>query len=110
MRHRRRLTDEERIRNLVLRRRRDADRRIRVRAERMGAHAVDISREEIFQRDGALCHLCGKETSVHDRTLDHVVPLIRGGDHIPANVRIAHKRCNEKKGMRLLNEIDFSDW
>lgn len=34
-------------------------------------------------------------------TLDHAVPLSRGGDlHDPANARSAHRRCNSARGNR----------
>ncbi|MGA6159604.1 HNH endonuclease [Stenotrophomonas sp. NPDC087984] len=35
-------------------------------------------------------------------TLDHVVPLSKGGDLTdPANARSAHRRCNSARGNRL---------
>ena len=35
-------------------------------------------------------------------SLEHVVPLSRGGAHDPSNVVIAHLRCNLSKGARTL--------
>lgn len=107
MRYRQRLTEEEKIRRLILRRRRNADRAARRRAEAMLAKAVDVSRDEILERDGNLCSLCGKEMSVHDMTLEHVIPLIKGGEHTHSNIRLAHRVCNSKKGARALAELDF---
>jgi 5-methylcytosine-specific restriction endonuclease McrA len=37
-------------------------------------------------------------------TLDHVVPLVAGGLHDPANVRLAHLTCNSRKGAKAANE------
>lgn len=59
---------------------------------------------EIRERDKNRCHLCGDK--VQDKawphplspSLDHVVPLSRGGIHDPDNVRLAHLRCNVEKG------------
>ncbi|MFJ6810644.1 HNH endonuclease [Streptomyces anulatus] len=35
-------------------------------------------------------------------TLDHVVPLSRGGDLLdPANARAMHRRCNSQRGNRV---------
>jgi 5-methylcytosine-specific restriction endonuclease McrA len=34
-------------------------------------------------------------------TLDHIIPLSKGGTHTWDNVRPAHRRCNELKGDRL---------
>jgi 5-methylcytosine-specific restriction endonuclease McrA len=109
-RNRQRITEEERIRRLVLRRRRDADRNARRRAEKHGVLTADVSRDEIRQRDKETCYLCNQFVSVHEMGLDHIVPLISGGAHTPDNVRIVHRACNSKKGARLLGEIKLSEF
>ena len=65
----------------------------------------DINHLEVFERDGWTCHLCGGKINRHLRgdnwwraTLDHVLPLSRGGTHTWNNVRAAHWRCNMMKG------------
>lgn len=63
---------------------------------------------EIAQRDGYCCGLCGGTVDMEvpwpDRwapTVDHVVPLVAGGDDTRANVQLAHFVCNSRKGARL---------
>jgi 5-methylcytosine-specific restriction endonuclease McrA len=34
--------------------------------------------------------------------MDHIVPFAAGGTHEPANVQLAHRVCNSRKGARLL--------
>lgn len=34
-------------------------------------------------------------------TLDHVIPLAKGGEHSRANVRCAHFICNSRRGANL---------
>jgi 5-methylcytosine-specific restriction endonuclease McrA len=46
------------------------------------------------------CAYCGGESA----TLDHIVPLSRGGLHIPANLAPACHSCNSSKCNRLLHE------
>lgn len=89
---------------------RRADRRALRRARAYTSEAVFVSRLEIMGRDGGECYLCGRELSIHDANLEHVIPLTRGGSHTPDNIKIAHGLCNKKKGERLLSEIDFSEW
>lgn len=80
------------------------------RAERIKAATVErVDRLVVFERDGWICHLCtepvDRTLSGRDRlgpTLDHVVPLSRGGEHSYANVKLAHRRCNVRRGVRLL--------
>ena len=102
------VTNEEKIRQRVLRVRRQADYNARRRAEKMGRPAVDVSRDDIIARDGQACYLCGRELSIHEVTLDHVTPLSQGGTHTPDNVRLAHGSCNSKKGARRIEVVDLS--
>lgn len=42
-------------------------------------------------------------------TLDHLVPLSKGGDLLdPANARSAHRRCNSARGNRLTVRVQGS--
>jgi 5-methylcytosine-specific restriction endonuclease McrA len=66
---------------------------------------------EIFKRDGSRCHICRRRLSPktkwpHPRTpsIDHLIPLTRGGLHEKANVRTACLSCNSAKGNRGGNE------
>jgi len=44
-----------------------------------------------------ICHYCGREFPPSDLTLDHIVPLIRGGKTKRGNVVPACKECNNQK-------------
>lgn len=66
-----------------------------------------VRRDEIAARDAYRCHLCRKRVDMArvwpdplSPTLDHLVPLSKGGAHEPANVRLAHAECNLSKGNR----------
>ncbi len=52
------------------------------------------------------CHYCAREVGARALTLDHLVPLIRGGRSIKANVSPACKDCNTKKRSLLPWEWD----
>ena len=43
------------------------------------------------------CHYCGRETPASALTMDHIVPLARGGKSTKGNVVPACKSCNTKK-------------
>lgn len=62
-------------------------------------------REELYRRDGGICQLCGKPVSSYTYTVDHIVPLARGGTNHPDNLRIAHKDCNRLKGCFMDGEM-----
>jgi len=83
---------------------RHADRKARRRARLRTAFVETVRRAEIFARDGHRCLLCGDllamaETVPHPLapTIDHVLPLARGGAHAPWNVQAAHFLCNSRK-------------
>lgn len=47
------------------------------------------------------CHICGKRFTKDDpATLDHVVPLKKGGSHDAGNIALAHRSCNSSKNAR----------
>lgn len=77
----------------------------RGRARRFGVEYRPISRAAIFERDRWVCALCGdlvdptvRYPSPWSASLDHVIPLSRGGAHIESNVQCAHLGCNIAKG------------
>jgi 5-methylcytosine-specific restriction endonuclease McrA len=50
---------------------------------------------EVRRVGDLVCYLCGAPGA---DTLDHVVPVTRGGGNEPDNLRPAHRRCNTLKG------------
>lgn len=52
-------------------------------------------RHAVFERDHRQCQYCGtKDLSDQEATIDHIVPVIAGGSHLPDNLRTACKSCN----------------
>lgn len=78
----------------------------RRRANQRGNGAPEkFTRTEIGDRDGWICGICGlavdKALRFPDQqspSLDHVIPLVLGGEHSRANSRIAHWICNVRRG------------
>ena len=77
-------------------------------------HDTDITLEKLFKRDGGVCYICGclcnwKDIVEKDGTMiagdsypsiDHVKPVSKGGTHTWANIKLACRSCNTKKGWR----------
>lgn len=71
------------------------------------------SQEMLVQRDGTKCYLCsgemifelGKKGSPWVVSVDHVIPLSRGGIDCASNVKLCHARCNLRKHDRLIEEL-----
>lgn len=77
----------------------------RRRAIVRGASAEKIDYQEIYVRDNYTCLLCGEAVEMgkswpHPRSpsIDHIIPLSKGGTHESINVQLTHLRCNIQKG------------
>ena len=67
----------------------------------------DITLEALYKRDSGVCYLCGKLCDWNDKdgnvvgsnypSIDHMIPISRGGLHAWTNVKLAHFECNWKK-------------
>ena len=44
-----------------------------------------------------ICYYCGRKFKPSELTMDHIVPIIRGGKSVKSNVVVACKECNNKK-------------
>jgi 5-methylcytosine-specific restriction endonuclease McrA len=79
----------------------------RRRARQLDQFVAPVDTPAVRERDDGHCGICGEPVSVADQSLDHIVPIARGGTHEPANVQLAHRVCNSRKGARLLraNEL-----
>ncbi|HEX8155229.1 MAG TPA: HNH endonuclease [Thermoanaerobaculia bacterium] len=72
--------------------------------DRMPRQEVKFSRGNIYLRDQNRCQYCGRKFPSSELSLDHVIPISRGGKSTWENVVCACLPCNVRKGNRLLNE------
>ncbi len=82
------------------------------RARKLAAFVESFSPQEIHERDNWTCGICTEPIDPTLRwpdrwcaTIDHKIPLARGGRHERANVQSAHLTCNCSKNARLPDEI-----
>jgi 5-methylcytosine-specific restriction endonuclease McrA len=58
---------------------------------------TQIYAKEIFDKDGGMCRNCG---SWDDLTIDHIIPLTKGGTNDVDNLQTLCRKCNQKKGTK----------
>lgn len=81
----------------------------RHRARKYGvSYEPGITLKKLVQRDGLKCQICGgmcdwedcswsKYSGPTHPSIDHIIPMARGGGHTWDNVQVAHMMCNSQK-------------
>jgi len=81
-----------------------------IRAERDKARALRKTRWWQQKTSSGLCHYCQKKVAYKNITMDHLVPLARGGRSTKDNLVPSCKKCNNlKKSMMPLEWEDYLD-
>ena len=68
--------------------------------DRFPKHGAPLNRRNIFARDENRCQYCGHKFPTSELSIDHVVPLSKGGRTCWTNVVCACTECNKCKGGR----------
>lgn len=55
-------------------------------------------RNALYYKYKGQCSICKQCVPFEEVTIEHVVPLSKGGTWAMPNLRIAHKDCNQDKG------------
>lgn len=86
----------------------EGGRHYRERAQAYGVpYDPTVTLKKLIKRDHGICQICGRPVDNTSRsgnglgmlypTLDHIVPLSKGGGHTWDNVQLAHLICNSYK-------------
>jgi len=82
------------------------------RAQRAGVEYVHIERRKVCERDGWRCGICHRQIDptlayphLRSASLDHIVPISRGGSHTFLNVQAAHWGCNRAKAAKFDGQL-----
>jgi 5-methylcytosine-specific restriction endonuclease McrA len=69
-----------------------------------GEHtATDI--ERLYDLQSGQCAVCTAEFSEDPHTVDHIIPIVRGGSNAPENLHLLCGHCNYSKGTK-----DYQVW
>lgn len=76
----------------------------------LGKYALSVF--QLADRDGARCHICGKRVDMKmsgmapkGPTVDHLIPVADGGTNDPANLALAHRDCNVRRGVGGITQL-----
>ena len=79
-----------------------------IKRERAKARDLRNSQWWKRKRGEGVCYFCGGKTPPKDLTMEHLIPLIRGGKSSRGNVVPACKECNTKK--KYLLPIEWEEY
>ena len=60
-------------------------------------HIPPEVRKYVFERDKYQCKCCGKTNRETHLTIDHIIPLARGGQNDISNLQTLCRTCNQRK-------------
>jgi 5-methylcytosine-specific restriction endonuclease McrA len=72
-----------------------------IRRERRKARELRVSQWWKRKRAGGVCYHCGGNFVASELTMDHLIPIVRGGKSTKGNVVPSCKRCNTERKYRL---------
>ncbi len=82
------------------------------RAGKFGVAHEPYQSNYIFERDNWTCQICGrkinkrlKHPNLLRASIDHIVPLSKGGGDNPLNVQASHLRCNLGKNATSIGQL-----
>lgn len=95
---------------------RDKKYHIKRREQIKDAFVEDVSYDDIYIRYGGICQICGmvvyhkSAIDIWGGTVDHIIPLSKGGTHEISNCQLAHMICNTlKKDKDNTYKIDWNE-
>jgi len=73
----------------------------------LGHAHVGLTKQRLFARDRHVCGYCGEQFAEAELTVEHILPVSRGGRYEWTNVVTACRSCNTRKGNRLPEEASM---
>lgn len=73
----------------------------------LGHAHVGLTKHRLFVRDRQICAYCSSRFVETELTVEHIVPVSRGGRHEWTNVVTACRSCNTRKGNRRPEEANM---
>lgn len=62
-------------------------------------------KQVIYAKCNGKCSICGKPVKFKKMTIDHIMPLSRGGTNDIKNLQLACKRCNSMKSNMTMDDM-----
>lgn len=75
------------------------------RARLAGVFVEHVDPAILFSRDKGRCGICFRRVKRADASVDHLIPVSKGGAHSYQNTQLAHRSCNSKKHVKVIGQL-----
>lgn len=105
---------KERQKHLKRNRKKQENKSLLTRARKYGVVKETISRAKVYDRDKYKCRVCGikvvrtKTYAPNMATIDHIIPMSKGGPHTYENVQTLCAQCNSNKRDIIPSSVQLS--
>lgn len=65
----------------------------------------DYEKKTVYAKANGKCAICGKPVKFKRMTVDHKIPISKGGTNDLSNLQLAHLTCNRAKADMLADEF-----
>jgi HNH endonuclease. len=73
--------------------------------KRTYTHQKRWIKKHLINKYGTICSICSKEMRLEDMSIDHHIPMSKGGTDTIDNMRLAHVWCNGFKANSLPEDV-----
>jgi 5-methylcytosine-specific restriction endonuclease McrA len=73
---------------------------MRYRTKKRAAFVEEVDVAVLYDRDAGRCGICSLPVGANDRSVDHILPISKGGVHAYTNTRLSHMACNARRNNR----------
>lgn len=71
------------------------------RARKAGVDWDFVDLRHVYAKTQGICGICSSPVEFDNFTVDHIVPMSKGGPHLLSNLQPAHGGCNSRKRDRI---------
>jgi len=72
----------------------------KIRRKRIGSSFFNNKKQiksTLFRKKGNKCFWCNEPMNFSDATIDHIVPVKKGGNNYLHNLRLIHEKCRKER-------------
>ena len=62
------------------------------------ANTRKVRKKLYYELHKTKCFVCGKDMDFEETTLEHIIPLSKGGANRIDNYALSHEKCNQERG------------